>query len=276
MKMKTIPISIIIPVSKDVRIARCMESIDEDVEIVVILNNNPSDEVKKIVSTDRRCEICYSDDRVFNLARALNLGIKKSKNEKIIIMNSDCEFKRCSISRIYEYLGKSDIVKGRISFKHGNYSEKIVAKTRNLFSNVFDDKKNIYGPGIAFDKKIAKYIGGYFYDEDIGWAEDSNLAERIYKANLDVCFLKKIIWHAPESMKHDLVISQKIGAGARKGDVKAGETKSHGLLKYIWRFFTDRKKYLRTALKREGLIVMLYLLMWQIFFIIGYNRGKYA
>jgi len=273
--MKTIPVSVIVPVSRDIRIANCIKSIDADVEIVIVLNNNPSNEVKENVSADGRCRTYYSNDKVFNLARALNLGIKKSKNNKIIIMNSDCEFTKNSIDKIYRYLGKFDVVKGRIYFRYRGYSEKIVAKTRNLFSNVFDDKKNIYGPGIAFDKSILKYIGGYFYDEDIGWAEDSDLAERIYRANINVHFLGRAVQHAPESMKHDLMVSRKIGAGARRGNAKEGEVKFRGLLKYIWRFFADRKKYLQIALKQEGLIVMLYLLIWQVHFIIGYNRGKY-
>ena len=78
-------LSIVIPAYNDVRLGKCLKSIDENVEVVVVLNG-ATEEVK----------IAYSSNAVIgelptpNLAKAYNYGIEISSKDNVLIMDSDC------------------------------------------------------------------------------------------------------------------------------------------------------------------------------------------
>ena len=78
-------ISIIIPCADDIRLAECIESIDENVEVIVSLNG-ATEEIRGIV---RRfgVQACEIPER--NLGAACNEGIKVASSQNILLMNSD-------------------------------------------------------------------------------------------------------------------------------------------------------------------------------------------
>jgi len=102
--MKILPISVIVPVSTDIKIKQCLESIDEQVEIVVVLNNNPSTEVVNIVSSDDRCKAVAIKEAGCNLAAIFNKGIESASNQKVLLINSDCLFPPGLINKMSQIL----------------------------------------------------------------------------------------------------------------------------------------------------------------------------
>lgn len=268
--MRTIPISIVIPVSKDIKIKQCLNSVRDNLEIVVVLNNNPSQEVMEIVGMDKRCIVVSLATAGCNLAQAINAGVKKAKYEKIVIMNSDCIFPEEILNKISACLDDIDVVKARVSFLHNTFLESLVAKVRYLYSHIFNSQKNIFGPGMAFNKRIINRVGGYLFDEDMGWGEDADLSRRIHKSQLPCLFLEEEIIHLPESIFHDLKIALKIGAGKRVRDFKDSIPFIIGVKDLFCGIILDKYQHLRLSFKHCGLIVTVYLLIWKMFYFLGY------
>ena len=268
--MNTLPISIIIPVSKDTKIKKCLESIKDDTEILVVLNNNPSAEVVEIVKNDERCISVFLNTSGCNLAQAINLGVEKAKNEKIFIMNSDCTFSEEILRKTNTALVNFGVAKAHIIFLHTTYLELLVSRVRYLHNHVFNNNKSIFCPGMAFNKKIIGELGGYLFDEDMGWGEDGDLSRRIHKANLPYVFLKEEIMHAPESLSRDLKAALRIGRGKRIRDFKDNISLPEGIKNMFWEIVLDRKQHIRISLKNEKLMVTMYLLVWKMSYFLGY------
>ncbi|MEK7478116.1 MAG: glycosyltransferase family 2 protein [Patescibacteria group bacterium] len=279
--MESIPLSVIIPVSNDIKIKKCLSSVEGNPEIIVVLNNNPSKEVIDTTKEDKRCIPVFLTAKGCNLAQVINIGVQKAKNEKIVIMNSDCVFPNKILSKINFNLDRFDVVKARLSFLHNTFSESLVAKVRYLYSHIFNNQKNIFGPGMAFNKRIIEKVGGYLFDEDMGWGEDSDLSRRIYKAQLSFLFMEEEIVHLPESVWHDLKIAVRIGRGKRIRDYKDSISFLMGATNLFYSIILDRYRHIRLSLKHYGLLVTIYLLIWKAFYFAGYfyfinskNLGK--
>jgi len=268
--MNKLPISIVIPVSKDIKIKKCLESIKDDVEILVVLNNNPSEEVVEIVKNDKRCISVFLNTTGCNLAKAINSGVEKAKNERIFIMNSDCIFSEEILRKANNALVNFEVAKAHIVFLHTTYLELLVARVRYLHNHVFNNNKSIFCPGMAFNKKIIGELGGYLFDEDMGWGEDGDLSRRIHKANLPYIFLKEEIMHAPESLSRDLKAAFRIGRGKRIRDYKDNISLLKGIKNMFLEIVLDKKQHIRISLKNERLMVTVYLLIWKIFYFLGY------
>ena len=268
--MNTLPLSIIIPVSKDIKIKKCLESIKDDTEILVVLNNNPSEEVMEIVKNDKRCISIFLDTTGCNLAQAINLGVEKAKNESIFIMNSDCIFSEEILRKTNTALVNFDVAKAHIIFLHTTYLELLVARVRYLHNHVFNNNKSIFCPGMAFNKKIIGELGGYLFDEDMGWGEDGDLSRRIHKANIPYIFLNEEIMHMPESFSRDLKAAFRIGRGKRVRDYKDNISLPKGIKKMFLEIVLDKKQHIRISLKNEKFTVTMYLLVWKMSYFLGY------
>ncbi len=268
--MNILPISIIIPVSKDIKIKKCLESIKDNAEILVVLNNNPSEEVLEIVENDKRCVSMFLNTTGCNLAQVINLGVEKAKNERIFIMNSDCIFSEEILRKANASLVNFDVVKAHIIFLHSTYLELLVARVRHLHNHIFNNNKSIFCPGMAFNKKIIGELDGYLFDENMGWGEDGDLSRRIHKANLPYIFLKEEIMHAPESLFRDLKAAFRIGRGKRVRDYKDNISLLKGVKNMFLEIVLDKKQHIRISLKNERFMVTIYLLFWKVSYFLGY------
>ena len=88
MQNNKLPISIIIPCADDLRVAQCIESIDENAEIIVVLNG-PTEQIKNLVKK-YFVKTFFLKER--NLGMALNVGIKNASYNRVLLMDSDCVF----------------------------------------------------------------------------------------------------------------------------------------------------------------------------------------
>ncbi len=252
MKYK-IPITIIIACSDDIRIKKCLESIDEKVETIVVLNK-PSSEVIKIVKS-YKVKIKFLNEK--NLPKSLNLGIKNSKNNIVLFMDSDCVFEKGAIKKIYKAMNKFYITKGKTVFESNGFLSRLVANVRDY--TYYDDPKP-YNPFLAINKKIKKFINNYYYDDDIHWTEDADLYVRIKKAKLKVNYeYNARVFHPPLNPFYDLRSAFRYGIGKRIRVEK----------KLITGIGTQFNFILDVILKK-GFFTGFYYFIWNIFYLFGY------
>lgn len=272
-----LPLSIVVPVSCDIRLLDCIASVDVPVEIVVVFNNSPSLELISTVKKNSQVKIVTSQVRRCNLAQAFNAGIEEASHDLVLLTNSDCKFMPGKLQECLQKLqDESCVVKGSILFTADSYSTKLVAELRALFHAGFEIKveKPLYGPGLAFHRSIRSVIGGYFFDEEMGWGEDGELSERIYSAGLQPHFLSSpMLVHPPENIFHDLKMAYMIGWGEWIQHKKVySVTIGKVLCVDVLNLFGDRNQRFRLALKKSGISTAIYLLVWKLAAHLGYYR----
>lgn len=253
MNINNLPISIIIPCADDIRIKSCLESIDEKAETIVVLNG-ATNKVRKIVK-GYKVKITEISER--NLAKALNVGITKSKNKKVIFMDTDCKFEKGAIRKLYQGLNGYDVAKGKVIFESNSFVSKIIAKVREY--SYYDTPKP-YNPFLGINKQIKGRIAGYFFDDKIHWTEDADLNTRLIEAGIKVNYVfKAIVFHPPLSLKHDLRSAFRYGIGKRIR-VETGKAGNIG---------THFGKITDVATKK-GFWPAIYYFIWNISYLFGY------
>ena len=267
-------ITIIIPVSNDLRILDCLKSIDEKVEVMISLNK-PNREMLALVDeikkgkynklNDLEINICQID--YLSIAGALNRGIKKAKYENIFLMDSDCIFEKGTIRKLYRNYHGNLLSKGRVSFNRKNWISGVIARAREFHTS---DKINAYSPPLLFKKRIIKQIGGYYFHPSLCWLEDGEFDKRVRENNLKISYdPTAMVYHPELTIKRDLYSAFWYGVGQDIG-VKLGiHNKPTGVLGSV-------KKYMLEGCKKKGIISGIYLFIWRLTLLFGYwVQGKY-
>jgi glycosyltransferase involved in cell wall biosynthesis len=256
-------ISIIIAVSNDLRIEKAIKSIDEDVEIIISLNK-PTKDIVDLVSKLKRknqkikiCTISY-----LSIAGAYNNGIKHSTYSNILLMDSDCVFEKGCIKRLYRGLKKSPLSKGLVVFRYKSKVEKIISQARDFHCS---GRINAYSPPLLFKKNILSKIGGYYFHPALCWMEDGEFDCRVQKAKLPIYFDPKAkIYHDRLNLKTDLKNAFMYGVGWNISSQLKIDNKPSGLIKSI-------SQLLIKGTKEKGFITGVYLYIWKIVILLGYN-----
>jgi glycosyltransferase involved in cell wall biosynthesis len=106
--------SIIIPVKDDLRLRTCLDSVDEDVEIVLALNA-ATDAIRELAAQHpRRPTTVEIDDA--NIGAAYNAGASVAKGRFLLFMDSDCVFHPGTIRKMAAKAIDHPVVKGLCSF----------------------------------------------------------------------------------------------------------------------------------------------------------------
>ncbi len=263
-------VSVLIPVSDDLRILDCINSIDEKVEVVISLNK-PSKELRKLIDSmlsDKNegtlykdimfkvCEINY-----VSIAGAYNNGIKHSKYNNVLLMDSDCVFKKGCIKKLHKNIKGELLSKGRLLFGTKSFSTRIVARAREFHST---DVVSAYSPPLLFKKSIVKHIGGFYFHPSLCWLEDSEFDNRVNIAKLNIAYDESAnVVHAPLTIVRDLRSAFWYGVGKRIGVELGIHDKPTGLM-------GSMKKYLIVASKRKGYLSGCYLFAWKMTLLMGY------
>ncbi|KKQ47857.1 MAG: hypothetical protein US95_C0035G0008 [Candidatus Woesebacteria bacterium GW2011_GWB1_38_5] len=260
-------ISVVIPVSNDLRLINCIESIDESVEVVISLNKASKD-IKKLVKNilnnqefKKFLKIVVCEIKEASIAEAYNNGIKHSSYSKILLMDSDCTFGKETIKKLNNNLGNNFLSKGRVFFKSNSWISHIIARAREYHTS---DKVNAYSPPLLFSKKIINYIGGYYFHPKLCWSEDSEFDLRVKKAGLEISYdPTAVVYHPTLSLWSDLKSSFWYGVGRRIGLEVGVRDKPVGV-------FGSFRKYVGEASKEKGLLVGIYLFIWKMSTLLGY------
>ncbi len=249
-------ISVLIRCSDDYRVLDCIASIKStSPRSPIIVSMTPNKRLQKsVISTGVNCCVVPR----YNAAITNNKGIELVKTKKVIITDADTVFEKRTINLLDRALEKYDVVKLRLIFRSGINSTYFspVANLRTFFN---DNDQKMYIPGLAFNLNIKNRIGGYYFDEQIPWGEDSDFSDRVKKAGLKTKVIEKaILYHPSVDMSHDLADALLIGLKKNDNDFINGRIISKRV-----KFFT------KLASKSYGLPTLIYGFIWYLFFDLG-------
>ena len=266
-KRKKLNISIIIKCKDDYRVLDCIKSIDEDVEVIVSMTPN-----KELALCLSRLGIMYVNSPVGNLSITVNNGIKKSTNKKVIIMDSDTVFSPGCIRDLYDALSLYHVARPKIIYLEdkNNPVSGVIGKARDYVNSY----PVTFTPGLAINTEIKDKIGGYLFDNDIPWAEDNDLSQRLFKSGIRVVFLdRSTVLHGSIALKHDLRAAYRVGIGDRLGVIKNKGYSPGDQDKFTWYLnMSNRIKEIIDIFRVKGLPVMIYYLIWLSFYGLGYYK----
>jgi len=177
--------SIVIALKDDERIFRCIESVDEDVEIVLSLNGTPDGLRKRLEQAPGRIVIT-SIPETGNLGGAYNAGIEAASGRYILLMDSDCVFDPGVIRRMAYRAAVYPVVKGQVVYGVApGLVSALIARIREFDEG---DYISALSPPLIYDRTIARYIGGYQFEPLIHWCEDREFDFRLQLADIPVLY----------------------------------------------------------------------------------------
>ncbi|WP_306359808.1 glycosyltransferase [Nocardia sp. CC227C] len=276
--MDALPVSVIVPAADDPRIAECIRSIDESVELVIVFNK-PTTLVREAVrrATGRFHRLLTTEIEERNLGKAYNAGITVSTYPVVILMDSDCIFSPGTIMRLYKGTTMAPMCKGSVRFLHRGWTSRVIAMSREYHTA---DVKNAYSPPLAFRKDIREMIGGYYFDNEIHWCEDHEFDQRVAHAQVEIRFdSQAIVEHPPLSILQDLRSSFRYGMGYRVGIQKGiilggwiygGRRSLRESLAIDFARLGASPAYLLIVSRKKSMLTALYMLAWMVAFASGY------
>ncbi|WP_354383858.1 glycosyltransferase [Streptomyces sp. PvR034] len=178
--------SVIIALRDDLRIADCIASIDEDVEIVLALNG-PSDAVLKLIAEHPRPLTVTEIEDVGNLGAAYNAGAAATDRQYLLLMDSDCTFAPGVVRDMVRAVLTDPVVKGQVVYGESDGTlSKLTARVREFDEG---DYVSALSPPLIYNRDIVDHIGGYHFDELIHWCEDREFDFRLQLAGIPVVYL---------------------------------------------------------------------------------------
>jgi glycosyltransferase involved in cell wall biosynthesis len=260
-------LTVIIADSNDLRVKKCIESVDENVEILVSLNA-PTKELENLIEK-LGVKTCYTPEK--GLANALNNGIANANYDKVLIIDSDCTFEKGSIKYLYDGLKDSLMVRGIQIFDSDSLASKIIANARNFHANPIPHLEGViraYKP-LAFRKEIKPMLGGYYYDRDLKLSEDYEMDMRRQRAGISIGYYPNaVVHHCPLSARNDLRSAFRYGADRHT-------SRSKGSTKPKKDFFDSMIKLKNKALPKIGPAATAYMVLWTMVYDAGYYLQKY-
>lgn len=253
---KKLKITLVICVCDDIRIINTLNSINYDIEVILVLNGSPKEFIKTIKKyqkkSDLNIKIIEIEEK--NLSKARNIGTINAKYKKVVFYDSDTIIVGNALELYDEYLDEYLLVDGRVLFKNDNFQSKVISVLRSMGLPGY-----ALCPSIGINKKIKKYIK-YYFDEDIKWIEDSELNIRAKKHNIEVGIIDELTCiHDNLTFKQDLKSAFRYGTGvktaARKNLHKKRPTANWNLIIPCF---------------KENIFSGIYCIIWNLVYCVGY------
>jgi glycosyltransferase involved in cell wall biosynthesis len=265
-----LPISVVIPCASDRLLQGCLDSIDANVEVIVVLNaaTRPVEEIaerwqhqdKTETARNRRVESLPQP----NLSAACNRGFELASRPYVFLMNSDCTFKPGALQAMARIIQRSkeandgiEVFRCGVEFEHTGGRSLIVATNRHYQYSVL---QKLYQPGILIDKNKIEARGGLF-KPGLRWTEDAEFSRRMLRNNAKCEPVQHImIAHVALRMRDDLKSAFNYGRGRRMAERQrlrgpaSPKSKHHGK----WNHF------------RHLLVTLYSLIPWYVSFKLGY------
>ena len=188
--------TVVICCSNDFDLAKTIASIDADVQIIVSATPN-----SLLETWMRVARIDYVLTPRGNHSATTNAGMQAAVTEKVFVLDSDTVLTPGTLRAVELALDENRVVNVPIIFEDtGGRISRSIAACRN-FDNVY--YKAAYKPGIGFRSDVRSDIGGYWFDERILWACDSELLWRLNHHGIPIHHLDSFaIVHRPNTFKH--------------------------------------------------------------------------
>lgn len=277
MQLSPKPLTLIVGVKDHLEVVNLLGSIDENIEVVVVLNCASS--LIKTVFQYLKFDtftLKIAEIEVFSLGQIKNVGIQQATNDNVFFLDADCVLKKGTLNKIIEFLRNNEIGKANIVIYSDSWLSSVLAKNR-----IPSKQNSAYTPGLFFKKSIINKIDGYYYRNELQWREDYELNQRIEKNKIWIHFLEDaVVFHPPYRLFCDIKTAFRCGGGQQIGCMKGyiKPTLKYGggknFLKSItYDFF--RAPYLLTTqfykdFEKFGFIAAIYKIFWKAVFTLGY------
>ncbi len=247
----------------DPRVFDCIQSVDEEVDIMISAKDDP---VFLDSLRDAGVRYCVSESN--NLSVVSNDGIEHALNDRVFLTDSDTVLCKGCLEAIDAGLDDHDVVSAEIVFDSGH---SMVSRWISNSRSYVNSKDLAFTPGLGMDRRISDRIGGFIFDPNVRFAVDANLDYRIRRSGIDVQFDSGArIIHSMETVRHDLMAARRIGKG-----VVAGAMDLHRMYPSIPENTIRRDlKAVHVGdypeiIRRYGPGTMLYQIIWDMNFYIG-------
>lgn len=194
-------LSVLIRCSDDWRLFDCLKSIDAKCDVVVSLTPN-----KEIEAETTRLGYKFALSEKGNPAATTLAALPLLKNERVLLIDSDCVFFPGSLERLEKISRNCDIVRPKIEFESVDFSSNLTALAREF---QYEYCGFVYEPGLVINIKNAlPKIGGYLFSKFAPFTPDGELDYRIRnlgeteKPNIETDSMKTIRHAALPFGKH--------------------------------------------------------------------------
>ena len=147
-----------------------------------------------------------------NYSVSINRGLAAADTRRAFIMDSDCTLDPSCVDRIDRLLDEAPVARARIAFEHDPtvFCSRQIGALRDSVNN--RNPAPAYTPGLGLHLDLAPALGGFFFDERIGWGGDSEFSRRATQAGLRIAYdPEAVVNHKAIGLGHE------IGSGYRFG-----------------------------------------------------------
>ena len=179
---------IIVSYKSDYVIENCIDSIDSEIEIIVI-DNSGNDQLKEKIESKYKNVKCILSKENLGMGAGNNLGIKNVNKDYVLILNPDVILEKSSIDEMIQSSKEIDNfgVIAPLSDKN-EYPNYTLKKVHNFNSTKPFKVKSVDGYAMLLNlKKLKKLEDFYFFDENFFlYLENEDLCKRLEKNNEDI------------------------------------------------------------------------------------------
>ena len=184
---------IIVSYKSDYVIENCINSIDSQIEIIVI-DNSGNDQLKEKIESKYKNVKCILSKENLGMGAGNNLGIKNVNKDFVLILNPDVILEKSSIDEMI--IASKEIDNFGIIAPLSDKSEypNYIIKKGDNFDPIKPFKvKSVDGYAMLLNlKKLKKLNGFYFFDENFFlYLENEDLCMRLDKSNENIYIIPK-------------------------------------------------------------------------------------
>ncbi|NER37774.1 MAG: glycosyltransferase [Oscillatoria sp. SIO1A7] len=214
MENKTLQMTVVIPTVNDRRVFRVVDQVLEVGAECLVVCNGSSDAFEDELRTR---PICIESLPDANLSRALEVGVRAATYDKIVLMDSDCQFGQDTLAHFFQLLDEHHLVRGMCVFDCKDFVSRTIANVRTATTTVV---QGAYKPPLGIARSaLLKYLD-YFFHPDILWCEDAEFDARRIAAGIDVHFSPEaIIYHDSLQLLSDLRSAARYGRGYARAEL---------------------------------------------------------
>lgn len=263
--------SVAIKCADDLRIERCLDSIDDSaVSVHAVIT--PSERIEDFL---RERDIRYVTTEYGNLAKSAELAVLEAEHDNVIIMDSDAYFEPGAVRLLRTALVTAPVAKPRLEFlDDGSWISKLIADSRRRYNAT---PNHATTPGLGLRRQEVIESCGRSFNPSVRWAEDTDLNYRIQRARLDIANVTDaVVVHDAVSLRHELRCAFQFGVGKRLSvENTSGRPSKEELglvLSSLVKMGNVRKAI--DFIGHSGLDAALLQSVWRVLYLTGYHAQK--
>lgn len=205
-------LTLVVVCRDDPRVFNLLDSRDIDVPTIVSIVPN-----QRLESRLEERGVTVIRSIPGNVSVSYNRGIIAARTSRVFLVDSDCTLNPGCLELISRLLDDAFIARAFVKFESSPsvFLSQYTARMRHSHNN--RTPIPAYTPGLALRKEVATRLGGYYFDERIFWACDSEFGHRVSKARIQIAYSSEaVITHSPISLYHEMRSAFRLGMGNRE------------------------------------------------------------